>query len=221
MKSPKFAAALCLVGLAAVPAARAQEIPITDGSLAVGGFGTPLPGGGRSYGFSTITPPNSNYPLTYYGYGLPAYGPPGSPILGGGSGGYGYGFGYPAVGYTLSPVGGFGFATYGYPVGSTFVSPGPFLASPFVMAPTFGPYTSYSLRGPFTPSGIYNPLFPVGLTPLAVQSAIGERALVDRVGVSRAFGSTARSIPQPATSARSQASRVAPGDPLVPRSSPR
>lgn len=183
----------------------AQGIPASDGSLAVGGYGAAAYGGGMSYGVSSFTPPNSSYPLTYYGFGRPALGPIGNPILGGGPPGYGAGFGYPAIGVVLSPAGGFGFPTYGYPIGS-----GGFVAAPY--AAGFGiplsPYGVSPLPAPPVPSGAFNPLLPVGLSPLAVQSALGERRLVDRVGVSRTFRSTAGSLP-PGSSPREPAAAPA------------
>ena len=77
--------------------------------------------------------------------------------------GYGFGYGYPGFGNFGYPGYGYfgGFPAYGYGLG--FGYPG-YAAMPF---------------GPFGP-GDSNPLFGLGLTPLGVQSALGERYLLGR-----------------------------------------
>jgi hypothetical protein len=84
----------------------------------------------------------------------------GYPGLGYGYPGYGYGFmgfGYPGYGYGFFG----GFPAYGFDAGFGY------------------PSYAYVPYGPFGP-GSTNPLFGLGLTPLGVQSALGERYLLGR-----------------------------------------
>ncbi|MFO0956700.1 MAG: hypothetical protein U0800_04435 [Isosphaeraceae bacterium] len=72
-----------------------------DGATAVGGMGTIMPNGVRSYGTSMYFPTNSGgIPVTIpSGPSMPYRGFPGNPIPGNagvGIQGYGYGFGYAA-----------------------------------------------------------------------------------------------------------------------------
>lgn len=103
----------------------------------------------------------------YGGYGYGAYGYPG----------YGYGYGVPGFGY--------GYGVPGYVVGYPPVGyygyggvPGLGLGYSGISYGYFGnPYIGI---GPPLVSGVgdTNPLFGVGLTPLGVQSALGEGALI-------------------------------------------
>jgi hypothetical protein len=108
--------------------------------------------------------------LGYGGLGYGGYGYGGYGGFGIGYPGYGYGFGYPAYGY------GYGGLGYGYG--------------------GFG-YGGYGY--PTIPTGLFNPLFGVGLTPLAVQSAVTERYVLGR---GRLIDRT------PATSSTTQGSTV-------------
>jgi len=82
----------------------------------------------------------------------------------------GYGSGYPGLGF------GYG---YGYPA----YGPAPaYAAYPYYGPPGF-------LAG-YTGPGSVNPYFSVGLSPLAVQSALGERYTLGRTGPAVRSGMT-------------------------------
>jgi hypothetical protein len=100
------------------------------------------------------TPPAQAQIIGYRGIAYPGYG------FDYGYPGYGnFGFGYPGFGYGYFG----GFPAYGYGYGFGFDYPG-YASMPF---------------GPFGP-GYSNPLFGLGLTPLGVQSALGERYILGR-----------------------------------------
>ncbi|WP_435019155.1 hypothetical protein TA3x_001138 [Tundrisphaera sp. TA3] len=92
-------------------------------------------------------------------------------------GGYGYGYGVPGYGY------GYVYPAYGYGVpwgfGSGVVATGyPVLGGPYGVSPLYGGVIPGAPG--YGPSGVgfANPLFSMGLSPLAVQNAAAERALV-------------------------------------------
>lgn len=101
------------LGIATMPALAQQQPPV-DGMTAVGGMGTIMPNGIRSYGSSMYFPANSGgIPVTIpSGPSRPYRGFPGQPIPGNsglGIQGYGYGFGYAAgEGGGPAAVGGIG-----------------------------------------------------------------------------------------------------------------
>jgi hypothetical protein len=110
----------------------------------------------------------------YYGYGYPGYG--GGFGMGGypyALGGYGNGVGLGGYGYGVGGygygIGGYGYGSYpaGYQYGYT-----PFLGS----IPGYNMGMPYGWTGP----GSWNPLFGVGTTPLAVESALTERYMFGR-----------------------------------------
>ncbi len=124
-------------------------------------FGAVGPGFDPGYGYGY------GYGFNYgagFGYGFPGYG-------------FGYGSGFPVAGFNpyLTPYGSiapsFPFPTYGYPTALVTGNPMLFGASYTATASGLGP--------PISGFGLnyYNPYFSVGLTPLALQSAIGEMTL--------------------------------------------
>jgi hypothetical protein len=172
------AAALGLIlSIAPATTARSQAI-------GYGGFGYGYPGyGSMGYGYPGYGGMGFGYGspgLGYAGlnYGVGGYGYPGLGYGGYGLAGYGYGrigYGYPGLGYGGYGLAGYGYGGigYGYPgLGYGFAYSGfPYSAAAYGFGATGLGYV------PILP-GLSNPLFGVGTTPLAVQSAMAERYIV-------------------------------------------
>ena len=118
------------------------------------------PGMAYGYGYPGIGYGTYGYGYPAYGYGGFGYGYPGM-----GYGGYGYG--YPGLNYN------FGYG-YGYP-GLGFGYGGYSLSVPGFGFWGNSPYNTLGFAGVYP-----NPLFGLGLTPLGVNSALGERYLLGR-----------------------------------------
>lgn len=99
---------------------------------------------------------------------------------------YAFGYGYPAYGFGYGyPAYGFGYgAPYGYSAGSGYGFTGYGMAGPSFIYNTagIGPYGYGAFGYGFGPSPFSNPLFGLGLSPLGVQSAVGERYYLGRRG---------------------------------------
>jgi len=149
-------------------------------------------------GLLAASPARAQYPFGP-GFAYPGYG-------GYGYGGYGYGYG----GYGPGFVGGNGFgpAVYsnmGFGVGTVATGYGSVMAG--YAAPIYGtgyPMFGYGFGAPgYGPSGIgyVNPLFSLGLSPLAVQTAIAEQSLRGTpIRIERRVSQPATSAPNPAGS---------------------
>jgi len=95
----------------------------------------------------------------------------GYPMYGYGYGGMGYGYGYPAYGYGFGYPGPIGYG-FGYPWGAY-----PTTGYGGGVAPGYG--LGYYGIQQFTYGSAYsNPLYGQGLTPLGIQSALSENALI-------------------------------------------
>src|SRR5258708_4988758 len=100
--------------------------------------------------------------------------------FGSGYPGYGYGSGYPGYGY--GGYGGYGVAGYPYMLGAYGYGSGLYPGYTYGYTAFNGVIPGYNMGMPYgwTGPGSWNPLFGVGTTPLAVESALTERYMIGR-----------------------------------------